>query len=141
MAFASKTTVSSDKTMGEIRKMVNGAGATSFAVFEETGRAMVAFRLKDRNIRMTITLDAPKSSFNSQREKAGFEQRHRTKWRALGLVIKAKLESVASGIETIEEAFLPHVVMENGRTVYEEIKAPIQIRYEGNNVPLLPRPD
>ena len=40
----------------------------------------------------------------------------RARWRALGLCIKAKLESIASGIETLDEAFLAHVVLDDGHT-------------------------
>lgn len=139
MAYAERTTVPVEKTQGEIRKMVANSGASAFAVFEETGRAMVAFKLGDRNIRMSISL-IHRSQFSSKAEKARYEQAHRRKWRALGLVIKAKLESVASKIETLEEAFLPHIVMANGRTVYEEISEPIALNYKGGNVPLLPPP-
>ncbi len=49
--------------------------------------------------------------------------------RALLLVIKAKLESVESGIETLEQAFLAHVVMANGQTVYERISEGIALEY------------
>jgi hypothetical protein len=37
------------------------------------------------------------------------------------LAVKAKLISVADGIETFEEAFMAHVVMPDGRTVAETI--------------------
>lgn len=57
------------------------------------------------------------------------EQAHRQKARALLLVIKAKLESVESGVETFEQAFLPNVVMADGATVYERIAAPIADEY------------
>lgn len=140
MAYAERTTVSVEKTQGEIRKMVTKSGAKAFAIFEEAARAMVAFNLNDRNIRMSISLSS-RTQFASKADQARHEQSLRRKWRALGLVIKAKLESVDSKIETLEEAFLPHIVMPNGRTVYEEIKEPISIGYKGGNVPLLPGPN
>ena len=60
-----------------------------------------------------------------------WEQAVRQRWRALALVIKAKLESVESGIETTEQAFLANVVvMADGFTVYERIKQPIALEYQ-----------
>ena len=100
---------------------------------------MVAFRLAGRNIRVKIKLVMPIDA-ETQRGAAQREQIDRSSWRALKLVIHAKLESVESKIETLEEAFLAHVVMENGRTVYEEISEPIALRYKGGNMPLLPAP-
>ncbi len=56
-------------------------------------------------------------------------------------MIKAKLESVESKIETLEEAFLPQTVMPGGDTVYEQLKEPLRLRYEQNsNIPLLAPP-
>ncbi len=39
------------------------------------------------------------------------------RWRALVLVVKAKLEAVASGISTLESEFLANIVMGNGQTI------------------------
>lgn len=46
-----------------------------------------------------------------------YDQAVRSRWRALVLVIKAKLEAVATGIVTFEEEFLAHVVLPSGDTV------------------------
>jgi hypothetical protein len=58
----------------------------------------------------------------------------------LFLCIKAKLESVESGIETFEEAFLAHVLTPNG-TVYDQVHPRLaEIAKTGQMVPLLPGP-
>lgn len=129
MSYAAGTKVPIDKTRLEIERTMTKYGATHFATFSEPDRAMIAFRLKERNVRFTLALPAKMT-----------DQIRRQRWRALLLVIKAKLESVESEIETIEEAFLPHIVMPTGRTVYEEIKQPVALNYQGQNVPLLPPP-
>ena len=55
------------------------------------------------------------------------------------LCIKAKLESVASGIETFEEAFLAHVIVDDGQTVYDYVRPKlVEIAETGAIVPLLP---
>lgn len=127
MTYAARTTVPIDKTRLEIEKTMVRYGATHFATFSEPERAMIAFRMKDRNVRFNLPLPTRMS-----------DQDKRSRWRALLLVIKAKLESVDSKIETFEEAFLPHIVMTDGRTVYESIKEPIALTYSGQYVPLLP---
>lgn len=130
MAFAEYTKVAESKTQHDIDVLVTKRGATTFAVFREPESTMVAFRLNDRNIRFTLALPKKLS-----------DQARRSRWRALLLVIKAKLESVDAGIETFEESFLPHIVMPGGKTVYEHIKQPLAINYQGGNVPLLPAPE
>jgi hypothetical protein len=66
------------------------------------------------------------------------ERLRKQRWRALLLCIKAKLESVASNIETFEEAFLAHVVMPDNRTVYEHTAPRIApIANDGEMQPLL----
>jgi len=42
-------------------------------------------------------------------------------WRALALVVKAKLGAVESHIATFEQEFLPYTVLPNGRSVGEEV--------------------
>jgi len=61
----------------------------------------------------------------------------RQKWRALALVIKAKLEAVESGISVFEDEFMAAIVMPNGRTVSEEIRPRIAAAYESGNMPAL----
>jgi hypothetical protein len=57
------------------------------------------------------------------------------------LVIKAKLEAVASGITTFEDEFLAHIVMPDGQTVATHIKPRIAQAYEtGSMQALLPAP-
>ena len=47
------------------------------------------------------------------------EQEVRRRWRALLLVIKAKLEAVESGISTMDSEFLAFVVLPSGMTFGE----------------------
>jgi hypothetical protein len=59
----------------------------------------------------------------------------------LALVIKAKLEAVASGITTFEDEFMAHIMMPDGLTVGKHIKPTIAAAYaSGKMIPLLPAP-
>jgi hypothetical protein len=48
-----------------------------------------------------------------------YEKEERRMWRAVTLVIKAKLEAVESNITTFDQEFLPFIVMPDGRTIAE----------------------
>jgi len=131
MAYATRTKVDAAKTRLEIEKLLQKAGATTIGVMMHASMAIVVFEANDRRLRFTMPLD--------ERTDAKGVQARRSQWRALMLCIKAKLESVASGIETFEEAFLAHVVVNDGMTVYEHVRPKlVQIAKTGEMVPLLP---
>lgn len=47
------------------------------------------------------------------------DQEQRRSWRALILLVKAKLEAIAAGITTAEREFMPDLLMEDGRRLEE----------------------
>ena len=133
MTYASRTTVPADKTRGEIERALTRYGAKNFAYFTETGRAVIVFVASDRRIRF----DLPLPTGDSDKD----EKAKRQKWRALLLCIKAKLEGVESKIETLEEAFLAHVVLPDGMTMGQHARPAIEQAYKsGDMPPLLPGP-
>ena len=96
--------------------------------------AIIVFEAHERRLRFNLPLQEGSS------EKA--QRLRRQQWRALLLCIKAKLEAVASNIETFEEAFLAHVVMPDGRTVYQHTAPQIEAIAKGGEMrPLLPAPE
>jgi hypothetical protein len=124
--FASQTRVSADQTRVEIERTLSRYGATAFAYMSVQGRAIIAFEAAKRHIKITVPLptgDDKKS-----------QQQARQRWRALLLVIKAKLESVESEIETLEEAFYANIVMPDGRTIYESTRDHVAVAYETGKV-------
>ena len=151
--YAEQTTVSVASSRAELEAMLERYGATHTAIFNEPGRAMIAFRMAERNVRITLPLP-DKGAFTHatfgargeqkrtpEAQQAAWEKACRQKWRSLVLAVKAKLVSVADGIETFEEAFMAHVVLPDGRTVAETITPNIALAYQqGGCVPLLPSP-
>lgn len=114
--------------------------------------AMIAFEMKGRRIKFVLPMpdrDAPEfhtgvhpqshkpCKLSPEKAAAKYEQGTRQKWRALALCIKAKLESVESKIETFEEAFMPHVVMSDGRTIGEVLLPDIGRLVESSKLPPL----
>lgn len=133
MTYAARTDVPVERSRAEIEATLKRYGAKSFAYFSEKGRAIVIFEALDRRIRFDLPI--PEGESNKD------QQGQRSKWRALLLCIKAKLESVESKIETFEEAFLAHVVMPDGITVGQHTRPLIEQSYRSGSIqPLLPAP-
>lgn len=130
MAYAQYTKVPIERTKTEIEQMLTRYGADRFAYFVESTKAIIVFEANERRLRFDLPLQ------EGATEKA--QRLRRQQWRALLLCVKAKLESVASKIETFEEAFLSHVVLPDGDTVYQKTRAPIDAAYKGKMTPLLP---
>ncbi len=139
MAYAQNTSVPVERSQGEIRNLLEKYGATGFAFAEQGTRAIVMFEMQERRIKMVLALPQAPEKQTSGKLYERYRQECRSRWRSLVLVIKAKLESVATGINTFEEAFLAHVVLANGQTA-GEVMIPQIARVYKNNImpPLLP---
>jgi hypothetical protein len=132
VTYASNTIVSPEKTRGHIERELKRYGATSFAYGTEIGRAYIGFQTKDRRVKFILPLIPATRGTPKQ-----FDQFYRSRWRALLLSIKAKLEAVESGIETFDEAFMPHIVMPNGKTMAEYSLPYIREAYSTGKMPPL----
>lgn len=122
MSYASQTTVSPERSRAEIEETLKRYKATRFAYVGLEDSAMVAFQMHGLTLRFVIrvpgqgdqrfrfkTVRGFKRSLSDIQRQLAHEQEVRRLWRALLLCIKAKLESVDSGIESLEEAFLSHI--------------------------------
>ena len=58
-------------------------------------------------------------------------------WRALNLVIKAKLEAVECGISVFEDEFMASIVLPSGDTVGDFMKPQIEQAYISRTMPSL----
>jgi len=120
--YASNTTVSPEKTQGDIRETLRRYGAGRFGIMEETGRAHVMFEFEKLMIQLTVTLPKREEFFQTDAGRSrkasvaneAYNQAVRQRWRALLLAIKAKLEAVECGISTIEKEFLAFVMLPDG---------------------------
>lgn len=142
--YAADTSVSTEKSRMEIERTLQRYGADAFAYFSEAGRAMIAFRIGGRQIKFILTLPPKNHRDFTQHSRgmrtpeaalAAWEQACRQRWRALALVIKAKLEAVSAGITTIEDEFLAHTVLPDGSTVGEWAKPQLAVAYERGQMP------
>ena len=112
--YAARTEVPESKSRTEIEQTLTRFGATAFAYgwSADHARAQVMFEMAGRRMRFEIPLpDRSAREFthdraNRRRTEAGmraaYDQELRRLWRSLALVIKAKLEAVATGIVSME---------------------------------------
>jgi len=150
--YASETTVTSDKTRIEIEKTLTRYGATAFIYGWEGSRARIQFKAQGRYIRFDLPLpDRQARQFTHTPEKgllrsteqaeAAYEQAVRQRWRALLLIVKAKLEAIEAGIVTFDDEFLSAMVLPDNSTVGQWIKPQLALAYDRGDMPkMLPGP-
>lgn len=148
--YAAKTKVTPEATRLEIERTLQRYGASGFGYMSTPDRASLMFILNGRNVRVSISMPAPVSPVDAigrrrpaDAAKTGHDQACRQRWRALYLVIRAKLEAIDAGISTVDEEFLANVVMPDGRTVGEHALPRVEQAYlTGGDAlaPLLPAP-
>lgn len=143
MTYARETSVSPERTMAEIQTTLKRYKADKFGFMSDEQRIMIAFEAHSRRVRFVLPLPKRADFKPTPRDRKGnaaearYEQAVRSRWRALLLTIKAKLESVESGIETFEEAFMAQILLPDGQTMGEWAKPQIKLAYE-NDRPLPP---
>jgi hypothetical protein len=144
MVYANKTTVSTEKSRAEIERVQRRYGASAFGYQWMDNRAFISFELQSQRVRFMLLLpDKADKRFthssrgprSPERAHAEWEQGCRASWRALLLVLRAKLEAVVAGITTIEDEFLPHVVLPSGETVAEWLKPQLAVTYQRKEMP------
>lgn len=148
MRYAAQTSVPVERSRNEIEETLYRYDANKFAYFTEENRACVAFELSGKRIRFIVPLPSKsqfqtKKHYNSTRQRTSeeiqkvWEQACRQRWRALALAVKAKLEWVETGIVTIEEEFMPYIVLPNGKTVAETLIPQLDQLYRTGKIPAL----
>lgn len=136
--YAKGTSVSTEKSLNEIRSTLKRYEATSFVMMEQEQSVIVAFEMCNRRVRFVLPLPIRnhfriKINGSSTRPatKDEYDRAVRECYRALLLTIKAKLQSVESGIETMDEAFMAQMVIADGRTMSEWANPQIEQLYGG----------
>lgn len=147
MMYASETKVSPEKTRAEIDSTLQRYGATGFLYYARPERAVIGFELGGRSIRFELAMPDPgldcytHTAGGKRRSPSSAAAAHgqavRQRWRALLLVIKAKLEAVEAGIVEFDHEFLAHIVTPSGQTVGEVLAPQLEARLAGKGEGLL----
>ncbi len=151
--YAEGTSVSIARSRDEIERLLARHKATGFLYGEQGSRAMIAFELEGRRYRMELKYPQ-RSEYTWGRKnqyaeseyrrtpgqiEAAYEAEKQRLWRGLVLLVKGKLEAVASGIATVESELLAYTVMPDGETVGEWLEPQLNEVYKtGQMPPLLP---
>lgn len=148
MAYAEKTSVSVSKTKADIEELIQRYGAEQFVSGYKDNIAVIGFAMSGRQIKFVLPLPDKQSREywytpgRGQRRSedaahTAWEQACRSRWRALYLIVKAKLEAVDAGISTIEREFLYDIVLPDGRTAGEWMAPQIDVAYQTGQMPAL----
>ena len=148
MAFAAKTTVEARDSRAEIERLLEKHGADAFAYGNADGTATVQFRMQGRIIRFRLAVLSREDKFFTEywqgrtlfrRSETEIDKRHgqlvRSRWRALLLVVKAKLEAIDLGILTFEDEFLANTVLSNNQTVSDWVQPQVDSNYRLGKMP------
>lgn len=144
--YASETTVSPENSRAEIERTLTRYGASSFMYGWDATRAVIMFEMNGRRLKFVLPLpdrnefvrtEVKRQVRSSEAQQAAFDKAVRQRWRALALVIKAKLEAVEAEIAEFEEEFLAHIVLPNGQTVGEFVVPQVRLAYENGRMPAL----
>lgn len=138
--YGASTDLSSSRSRDEIEKAVMRYGATGFGYAVNGQRGIVQFQMHDRQIKFSVPLpnrhsrefthtESRQMERTAKAAEAAYEQAVRQTWRALALVVKAKLEAVEAAIVTFEQEFGMHIVLPDGRTVAEYATPFIEASY------------
>lgn len=126
--YADGTSTTVDYSRAEITRTLKRYGATGHVLGDTSDQLICGFTADDRQVRFIVAKPNPCSDAEERRL-----------WRCIVLVIKSKLESVHTGIETFEDAFLANIVTPDGRLVKDVIRGNLAVAYQsGKMPPLLP---
>jgi hypothetical protein len=143
--YAASTAVTSERSRLEIERTLTRYGATSFAYGWQQQNAMIGFVMAGRQVRFLLPLPdehapeftrtptgRPRTATEAKRQ---HEQAVKQRWRALALIVKAKLEAVEAGIVTFEDEFAMHMILPDGRRVSEHVAPAVESAYATGVIP------
>lgn len=142
--YATGTEVSPDRSRAEIEATLTKYGATAFMYGWSGGRAVLGFTANNRQVRIELKLPDPDDEQFTLTEtgrdrkpsaaRMAYDQAVKQRWRALALVVKAKLEAVEIGLVTFEDEFLAHIVLPGGCTVSDAVRDRVDEAYRTRTV-------
>lgn len=145
--FAEGTVVPVDKSRAELERLLEQHGAQEFAVFRGPDLTRIVFRMRERMVRQEVRVPErklfekdPRSTWKRRTETQiaeAVDQEHRRRWRVLLLIVKGKLELIASGESSFEREFLADTLLPNGDTVAEAMLPRIAEAYASGTMPPL----
>lgn len=137
--YAAGTTVPVERSKAELDRILAKHGATQRGIVQddEAWRAAVMFVMKGAQYRLEVPL--PKGA--EYQAIPRWEQACRERWRAVVLLVKAKLELARLGVSTVEREFMADLVLPNGQTLHTAMQGPIADALKAGTMPRLLLPE
>jgi len=109
-----QTSVSPGQSRDHIQRLLEAVGAKGFCWTSSVGypgfeKLEAGLEWQERPIAFRLEVD-----FEDERQ-------HKQKMRALYWYLKAKVEAIQFGLVDMEREFLPYLLTQGGKTVYEEL--------------------
>lgn len=130
--YAGSTSVPVERSRAEIEGILKRYGATEFGYGWGHKGEVVAFVYEGRQVRLVLPNptkddDIIKLTPTGKLRPDGqlqdeIAKERRRRWRALGLVIKAKLEAVETGIADFSDEFLAYTLLPSGHTIGQVLR-------------------
>jgi hypothetical protein len=132
-AYAARTGVAPDRSLAELERELTKRGATAFGYNWTATETVVAFTLSGLQVRMALPMPN-RADHQDYKARNGarvsgqktYDLEVRRRWRALVLVVKAKLIAVDEGITSLEREFLADTILVDGTTVLEHVRPAIE---------------
>jgi hypothetical protein len=144
-AFAEGTDVPVERSRAELESILHKHGATSIGMLRDNDGVVLVFEMRARRVKLSITNPNPadykftpgKILRSPAQVAAAVDNEIKRRWRALVLIVKAKLELIASGGSSFEIEFMAHTMLPNGQTVGEVMLPRIAKSYTDGAMPPL----
>lgn len=130
--YASDTVVPVERSKQQLEALLKTHGAEGYHSGWDQARDVVEFLWKGKQIRFVLPRPkredfkvSPRGQWRKDHEITRvIEQADRQRWRALYLVIRAKLEAVEASISIFEEEFLSFIVIPGRNQTIGEVMVP-----------------
>lgn len=135
--YAESTDVPVDRTISQLKQLIERFGADQFALMTSAASAKIGFQYKTRMVRFDLALPALNEARfaqtptgrprrNEDARTIAWEKECRSQWRALFLLIKALFVAIESGLIDFDRAFMHDIVTPDGKTVGQRLLPEIQ---------------
>lgn len=126
------TTINANKTIGEIQELLSKHGANAIMTEYNNGEVIgLSFKIMtlrgELGIRLPSNTDRVLQVLKNQRKnnnqvKDTFEQANKVAWRIIKDWVDAQMAILETEMVEMEQIFLPYVLNNKGKTLYQEFK-------------------
>jgi hypothetical protein len=140
MGIPYESAVAGDRAINEMQKTLKAFGCQSFGTMtdEERGCMIVAFKWRDKQVQLEASWKGYAQALirkSGWREREAFEQAKIAVCSVLRDWVKGQTTAIECGVMSFETAFLPHMLLKDGRRLIEAAQAANILPPPDNNGP------